>query len=162
MQKNYSLVKKALNRGFSLFRNRFPSRVTSRKDKILVKGFFCDSVLKNNLYIIFLIFFGTFWGLVRLLNLEKLKPKIFKIPWFLMFDINFFVLGSFSTQFSSRNIILILKSKRLLIHGTFPKFFGTLWIVWNWSVFWLFWRFDSLFIIFFPLDFNFDLKNLKY
>ena len=122
MQKNYSLVKKALNRGFSLFRNRFPSRVTARKDKMLVKGFLFDSVLKNNLYIIFLIFFGTFWGLVRLLNLEKLKPEIFKIPWFLMFDINFFVLGIFSTQFSSRNIILILKSKRLLIHGTFPKF----------------------------------------
>ena len=122
MQKNYSLVKKALNRGFSLFRNRFPSRDTARKVKILVKGFFCDSVLKNNLYIIFLIFFGTFWGLVRLLNLEKLKPEILKIPWFLMFDINFFVLGIFSTQFSSRKFILILKSKRLLIHGTFPNF----------------------------------------
>ena len=60
MQKNHSLVKKALNKGFSLFHNRFPSRVTAGKDKMLVKGFLFDSVLKNNLYIIFLIFFGTF------------------------------------------------------------------------------------------------------
>ena len=49
MQKIHFLVKKALNPGFSVFRSRFPSRVTARKDKILVKGCFFDSVLKKTL-----------------------------------------------------------------------------------------------------------------
>ena len=80
MQKIDCLVTKAIFGVFHFFSNRFASRVTAQKDKILVKGFLFDSVLKNNLHIIFSIFFGTFWGRVRLLNLEKLKPEILKIP----------------------------------------------------------------------------------
>ena len=51
MQKIYLLVKKTQKQGFFHFRNRFPSRVTARKVKIVDNELFLVMIKKNGMWL---------------------------------------------------------------------------------------------------------------
>ena len=81
MQKIYLLVKKTQKQGFSHFPNRFPSRVTARKVKIVNNELFLVMIKKMDCGYHYRYTFGSFWESHTFLVtwiLDLKAPKVVK------------------------------------------------------------------------------------